>query len=172
VNIDNYEPVVMKGGPHSFAVFSEDMRYRYELVRHWDLSKPRVAFILLNPSTADEEVNDPTIRRCIGFTKAWGFGGVTIVNIFALRSTDPNALYKDPDPVGPVNDYYMEQTGHIRIVVAWGNHGLYRGRGDVVLHMLRMPAFAFGLTRAGQPNHPLYLPRSAEVRPYAELVRG
>ena len=86
------------------AAFSPDRRYRYTLRRQWDDALPYCLFVMLNPSTADATQDDPTIRRCIGFTKAWGFGGLLVGNLFALRSTDPAALYHADDPVGPEND--------------------------------------------------------------------
>jgi hypothetical protein len=88
----------------SRATFDTTRRYRYRLIHDWTGSPERVAFIMLNPSTADERTLDPTIRRCIGFAKAWGFGGIDVVNLFAWRTTDPAALARVADPIGPRND--------------------------------------------------------------------
>src|SRR5262249_14212908 len=87
------------------AVISDCGRYRYSLTRRWgDAAEPRALFVMLNPSTADAEQDDPTIRRCIGFAKAWGMGSLEVVNLYALRATDPAALLSAPDPIGPKND--------------------------------------------------------------------
>ena len=127
-------------------------------------SKQFVAFIGLNPSTADETQDDPTVRRCIGFAKHWGFGGMFMLNIFALRSTDPRALYRAEDPTGPENDYWITQVVQkrevTRVVACWGNHGALLSRGWEVkkLDRLRGALWRIGeLTKTGQPRHPLYL---------------
>jgi hypothetical protein len=93
----------------SSAVFSTCRRYRYVLRRIWDRSTPPAMFVGLNPSTADEVKDDPTVRRCIGYAKRWGFGGLIMTNIFAFRSTDPNALVELDDPVGPRNDAWLRR---------------------------------------------------------------
>lgn len=146
------------------AAFSEDRRYRYVLWRRWDDRRPLTCFVLLNPSTADETTDDPTIRRCIAFARSWGDGGVYVTNLFALRATDPGRLRRAKDPIGARNDDWIraiaERCG--RIVVGWGEHGRYRDRGADVLERLlpRDRTFRFGLTRASrQPMHPLYLRR-------------
>ena len=141
--------------------------YRYLLARAWDAMAEPMTWIMLNPSTADATVDDPTIRRCIGFAKAWGFGSIYVVNLFALRSTNPAALRTHPDPIGPKNDRYIrEATEHSSLnVAAWGNHGAYLTRGYKVaatiprLHVLNM-------TGEGQPAHPLYLPKKREPIPW------
>ena len=146
----------------SGATFDPTGRYRYSLWREWDRESPRIAFVLLNPSTADATRNDPTIRRCIGFARSWGYGSVEVVNLFAYRSKDPAILRKVPDPIGPKNGFYIRKaTRRARdTVVAWGNHGSLfnrdRGaldnlleRGDIV--------YCLGRTQAGHPRHPLYL---------------
>ena len=92
------------------ATFSRDRRYRYRLWRRWDRSRAVVAFVMLNPSTADAMHDDPTIRRCVGFARAWGFGGVDVVNLFALRATDTRALRKAADPIGPANDRHLRRA--------------------------------------------------------------
>lgn len=85
------------------AIISEDEKYRYQLSRCWDETKPRILFIMLNPSTADANIDDPTIRRVISFAKSWGYGGVYVGNLFAFRSTDPKGLKQIADPVGENN---------------------------------------------------------------------
>lgn len=129
-----------------------------------------VAFIGLNPSTADEVKNDPTVTRCINYARRWGFQGMFMLNIFALRSTDPRALYRHPDPIGPeTNRYLMElvQRREVSLVVAaWGNHGALLSRGWNVINLVRnsgVNLYRLGeLTKQGQPRHPLYLRRDLE----------
>jgi len=124
----------------------------------------------LNPSTADEYEDDPTVRRCLGYAERWHFGGLVMLNAFALRSTDPKALRQHSDPVGPQNDAALAQVcgGASLIVAAWGNGGLLRGRGEELI--ARIPAMrCFGLTSQGQPRHPLYLPANAGLQILARL---
>lgn len=154
------------------AVFSPDRVYRYRLSRRWGEGKP-VCFVLLNPSTADETQDDPTIRRCIGYAKDWGIGALEIVNLFALRSTDPRALYRHLHPEGsPENDEHILQAAYESelVVVAWGSHGRLNGRSSVIAPALKRVAPTFCLTtlKDGQPGHPLYLPKSAEPRLWPE----
>src|SRR5581483_1096528 len=148
------------------AVFSADRAYRYRLSRAWG-DGARVCFVLLNPSTADETQDDPTIRRCIGYAKDWGFGGLEIVNLFALRSTDPRALYRHLEPEGrPENDEHILQAAHDSelVIVAWGSHGSLNHRSSVVAPALKRvaPTFCLSVLKDGAPGHPLYLPRSAK----------
>ncbi len=153
------------------ALFSADGRYRYRLSRRWDRRGQTVAFCLLNPSTADAERDDATIRRCIGFARAWGYGGVEVVNLFALRATRPETLQRATDPVGPENDRHIARAVRRAdtVVIAWGAHGALRGRHAEVLALLGRPARlrCFGWTRSRQPRHPLYLPHGARLRPVA-----
>ncbi len=148
------------------ATFSEDRVYRYRLSRTDNmLGDGTCLFIMLNPSTADENLNDPTVTRCIGFARQWGYKNLEVVNIFALRSTDPRALKSHPDPVGPGNDKFIlsavEESD--RIVFAWGALGAYMNRGKDVIRLVTSltPALCFGLTNEGQPRHPLYLKKDA-----------
>lgn len=143
----------------SSATFSPCRRYRYTLRRVWDQEKKVVLWIMLNPSTADAAVNDPTIRRCMGFAHAWGYGGIEVRNIFALRSTDPKALYTHPDPVGPEN-VVVPASPFLLHVAAWGNHGALNGRGDEVVRAFASAGYALcclGMTKEKQPQHPLRL---------------
>jgi hypothetical protein len=149
------------------AQFSRDRRYRYRLWRRWDPAQSQIAFCMLNPSTADEHADDPTIRRCIGFARGWGYGGVEIVNIFALRATNPRELRRADDPIGRANDVHVIEVAQrsTAVVIAWGVHGALLARGAAALRMLspRARLLALGWTRAGEPRHPLYLRR--DVRP-------
>ncbi len=167
----------------SEALFSTDRRYRYTLERRWDESRWPAMFCCLNPSVADETRNDPTVTRCINYARAWGYGGLLMLNIFAYRGTDPKVLKQAEDPVGPENDYWIRKSAERAgiILCAWGNHGLLKNRGSEVARLLQreeplaigmqVPAGTLvttqftaikglhhlGLTGANQPRHPLYL---------------
>ncbi len=152
------------------ATFSPDRRYRYSLRRRVGLDPGTCVFCMLNPSTADERVDDPTIRRCIGFTRMWGFGILVVVNLFGLRATDPRELYSAADPVGPGNDdiLYAQARSADRFIAAWGNHGQFQDRGAQVLALLesfKVPVMHLGLTQKGQPRHPLRLLKTLEAIP-------
>lgn len=141
--------------------------YRYVLWRIWDVKKPLVLFIMLNPSTAGAETNDKTVRRCIRFAHFWGYGGIKIVNLHALRSRYPKELRTCADPIGPRNDDYI--MAHARKVVqgggiilcAWGQDGLFMNRADEVIAALKAcdyKLYCLGLTqKTKQPIHPLYV---------------
>jgi len=141
------------------ATLSEDRRYRYRLARQWDKDKPKVLFIGLNPSTADEIEDDATIRRCIGFAKRWGFGAILVGNLFGIRSKSPATIYGAKDPVGPQNDealLNMAQEASL-IVAAWGNNGVYRNR-SAEIRKLFPQMMCLGINKTGEPKHPLYVP--------------
>lgn len=146
-------------GPKSAAGFSTCGTYRYWLRRTWDESREPVVFLMLNPSTADESKNDPTVARCCNFAQAWGAGGLVVLNLFALRSTDPKGLYACPDPVGPSNDFaILTATEGRRVVAAWGCHGAYKNRDLAVMNLLaHRPVECLKVTKDGHPSHPLYL---------------
>ncbi len=114
---------------------------------------------MLNPSTADAETDDPTIRRCIGFARKWGFQELQVGNLFAWRATDPRELKQALDPVGPENDrHLMTMSGCADVVIAaWGARGNYRNRAAEVLDLLEGTVYHLGLTKQGHPKHPLYL---------------
>ena len=147
------------------AQFSDCRNYRYALWRTWGPGDGHVMFIGLNPSTADETRDDPTIRRCIGFAKKWGFGGINMLNLFAYRATDPKDLKKAADPIGPKNNDYLTMyldAGGMSIA-CWGVHGGYLDRGRQVIDLLVIDNLqCFGLTKNGQPKHPLYLKSGTE----------
>ena len=140
------------------AVFSRCGRYRYVLRREWDLTRPVVLFIGLNPSTADAQRDDPTIRRCIGFAHDLGYGSVIVANLFAFRATKPADLRRAGDPVGPRNNWWL---GRLRrearlTVAAWGVHGKLRSRDEEFLAE-GGELYCLGRTKGGCPRHPLYL---------------
>lgn len=136
-------------------------RYRYCLERRWS-NKTACVFIMLNPSTADATEDDPTIRRCIGFARLWGFGGVVVANLYAYRATDPRELRKADDPIGPENDEWLVRLlDHPTIVCAWGAHA-DDDRVDAFRWLVRdnaraRPLYCLGVTKHGAPKHPLYL---------------
>lgn len=147
------------------AVFSPDEVYRYRLDRDFQRPGPVHAWIMLNPSTADAQVNDPTVRRCVGFSHAWGAGRLIVTNLYALRSTDPAALKTHPEPVGPENDAAILEAAREAdlVIAAWGV--FEGGRAEAVLERLTgagITVHALGLTKAGLPRHPLYLKGDSE----------
>jgi len=147
------------------AFFSGDRKYRYRLTRVWDEAKPSLTFVMLNPSTANEETDDPTIRRCIALAKAWGYGRIHVVNLYALVSTNPAKLLSEPDSIGGVTNDYLECTDTDKVIVAWGNHGANnQGRVDSVLKILTRfkDVYCLGKNKNGQPKHPLYVRKMPE----------
>jgi hypothetical protein len=169
------EQLLLFEPPKSLAIFSDRKRYRYVLSREWPAGKGLCLFILLNPSTADAETNDPTTRRCIGYAQRWGFSALNIVNLFALRATDPERLYRARDPVGPDNNrWILERLRAADLVVCgWGNHGAHRARDARVLMLIKSSGkepHALGLTRNSRPVHPLRQPKSALPKPLSALV--
>ncbi len=145
------------------AVFSDDRKYRYALFRLWDLQAPNVMFIGLNPSTANEHDNDPTIRRVIDFAQRWGYGGLCMMNLFALVSSDPKRLLTCDDPVGD-NDRWLEQTFQKcqDVVFAWGAFPEAKQRAEKVMKMFPT-ATCLGINQDGSPKHPLYLPKNTSM---------
>ncbi len=154
----------------SGAIFDINGRYRYTLWRAWSTYHPRIVFILLNPSTADEERNDPTIWRCMGFARAWNFGSMEVVNLFAYRATDARELFKVDDPVGEENNYYLIQAVErcSTVVVGWGTKGTLLGRDRQVMSLFagRKDVHCLGVTKNGQPRHPLYLKGDTSLVPF------
>lgn len=149
------------------AVISDDGLYRYFLARRWQDKGACVAFIGLNPSTADATQDDPTIRRCIGFAKAWGGSTLLMVNLFGLRSTSPLALRDAADPIGPANDAWLDRvvSNADVVVAAWGNHGSLLGRSDEVRRRFGGRLQALAMTKAGMPKHPLYISATQPLVP-------
>lgn len=140
------------------AVISDCGRYRYMLTR--GTGPRRLVFIMLNPSTADAETDDPTIRRCTGFAATLGYTGIIVLNLYAFRATQPAALWSQSDPVGPSNDMYLPAlAGDDTIVCAWGANA----KPDRVAHVAALLREAgarlmcLGTTKSGAPRHPLYV---------------
>lgn len=151
-------------------------KYRYELDRMWNRDQPFYCWVMLNPSTADAGKDDPTIRRCIRYTFAWGGGGLVVVNLFGYRATFPKQLKLIPDPVGPDNDRSIERIvsrGTIHeVICAWGNDGAYQDRDQQVMEIIRRyrePKCLAISEKTRQPKHPLY--QKAELKPILYLGR-
>jgi hypothetical protein len=146
------------------ATFSEDRKFRYTLTRVWDAGLPKVAFIGLNPSTADEEQDDPTIRRCVGFARRWGYGGILMLNLYAFRATKPADMWKEQkrgvDVIGGERNWvdslkrYAAEHDCGIVIAAWGSHGRKRGP-DVFSRWSELKCLAVNADRT--PKHPLYL---------------
>ena len=172
------------------AIFSGCRKYRYVLRIVWDAALPDMQVIGLNPSTADEIQDDPTVRRCKAFARREGCGGLAMTNLFAFRATDPKVLKKHPQPIGEFsfcafevtrgktthcfasrNDAHLFVTAYRSkvVVAAWGNHGTHLNRyADVAKLILSAGATlrCFRLTSKGQPEHPLYMPADQPLIPY------
>jgi hypothetical protein len=151
------------------AFFSPDRHYRYWLTRHWGLGKRVLCFVLLNPSTATEEMDDPTIRLCIGWAKRLGFDGMCVVNLFAIRSPSPawvrSEARRGEDIVGPDNDFHTVKMckAAAMVICAWGNNGSLQGRADHIKLLLKkagVKPYCLKLSGERHPVHPLYQPYS------------
>ncbi len=147
--------------------------YRYRLNRTWDETRGRVVWVMLNPSSADAEQDDPAIRRCVGFARAWGYGAIEVVNLFAARCTYPKELRKFPDAVGPDNDQHIQdavRNSEARLVIAaWGRDPYALTRAMQVKRLIRSCGVVLqclGMTKNGRPKHPLYLPSATQLIPF------
>lgn len=146
------------------AIISDNGLYRYELRRKFLAGQGLCCFVMLNPSTADAEQDDATVRRCVAFAKSWGHGELVVVNLFAFRSTNPKNLFKAADPVGPENMAHLSSAAlsSRAVVCAWGVHGSFKSQGLNVLRRLNdlgVTPLALARTKSGHPSHPLYLPK-------------
>lgn len=155
----------------SEAIYSACGAYRYRLTRLWDDGAPRLAFVMLNPSTASEKVNDPTIARCEKRARLLGFGGLDVVNLFAFRATDPSVLRAAEAPIGPDNDAFLSRAcaEAQMVLAAWGVHGRHQGRDVQALPLLTAhprKLHTLGLTRHGLPRHPLYVSYAQRPQPW------
>ena len=161
-----------KGDAPSTAIYSDCESYRYALTRIWDPSGRKVLFVMLNPSTATEVQNDPTVERCERRARTLGYGSFRVCNIFAFRATDPRVMRAQADPVGPANDAAILEgaTWADSVVCAWGTHGAHLGRGPAVANLLSAcgkPLLHLGLSKAGHPKHPLYIGYDKQPEPWA-----
>lgn len=156
------------------ALISECGTYRYLLQRRWDEARPAMLWVMLNPSTADADEDDATIRRCIGFSRDWGYGSLSVVNLYGLRSTDSRKLLRHPDPIGPDNDLTiaLQAKEASDVVVAWGNDARNPARIETVVAILRanlpkgITIHCLGKTNAGKPRHPVRLGADTPLEPF------
>ena len=157
----------MRGG----AVIRGD--YRYLLWREWDSQSKTISFIMLNPSRADAQVNDPTITRCIKFAKSWGYGRLEVVNLFAYRTSKPSLLKQATEPIGRDNDRYIIKSvlKSDRIILAWGNHGAWQQQDIYIVELLKNynHLYSLGMTKRGCPRHPLYLRSTTKPQKYPNI---
>lgn len=162
------------------ATLSPNGRYRYNLNRMWEGSGYRAVFVMLNPSTADDRIDDPTIRRCMGFARAWDYSWITVLNLYAWRATDPKELWKADRPVGEgkINDAFLRTaalecaiTGE-PLIAAWGVNAKPDRVADAqeIVRTAGMEFTCLGVTKDGHPRHPLYLPRAATPTPWPKAM--
>jgi hypothetical protein len=154
------------------AAFSACRRWRTLLWRRWDAARPVANFVMLNPSTADETVLDPTCSRARDFAERWGYGALVVTNVFAFRATDPAEMKAARNPVGTANDAAIVKAAKASalVVCAWGNHGAHLGRSSAVKRLLTragVPLHVLRLNANGEPAHPLYLPARLEPQAWA-----
>lgn len=157
----------------SSAIISDCGQYRYSLNRWWDNEKPTDLWVMLNPSTADAETDDPTIRRVRGFSAGWGSGGFTVVNLYAYRATTPKAMWaaqkSGVDIIGPDCDGWIRAHAMVatqkggRVIAAWGTNADPQREWKVKQLLRGTPVHHLGLTKSGQPTHPLYRPADSEL---------
>lgn len=155
----------------SEAVYSDCEAYRYSLTRRWEPNGAIVNFVMLNPSVADAEKNDPTVERCERRARQLGYAAFVVTNIFAWRDTDPHAMRKARHPVGPMNDKVLTETGQQAddVIAAWGAHGEHRDRGPEVEKLFRnlgVNLLHLGLSKHGHPRHPLYISYKIQPSPW------
>jgi len=166
------------------AVISDCKKYRYVLTRRVGTNSRTVVFIMLNPSWADAVKTDKTLDRCIGYARQWGYGRLTLLNLFAFRAQDKSQLKKVPDPIGPENEtHFVNVLGAIvrnvdddpLIVCAWGNDGILKNRDLIVFRWLKKRDFhprALGLTTKGHPRHPSRARKDVELVPFSPPPRN
>ena len=157
--------IFIKGGMKTHAIISQDNKYRYQLSRIWDEEKPKVLFIMLNPSTADADRDDPTIRRVMNFAKSWGYGGVFVGNLYAFRSTDPKALRYTDDPIGEDNIQHIQSLIRLteRVIYAWGNN---QKEPEWLCDLVDTP-YCIDISKKGNiPKHPCRLKKDLQPKLY------
>lgn len=164
----NIQNNLFKDDLAELAKFSPCRKYRYTLWRRWNDGNNYVQFVGLNPSTADETKDDPTIRQCVHFAKMWGYDSMCMTNLFAFRATDPRIMKKSAFPVGDENDKWLQETAKdARIIIAcWGIHGGFMFRDVIVKQMFGYRLFCLAKTAKNFPRHPLYLPKITTPIPF------
>lgn len=160
------------------CILSDCGTYRYRLWREWERNLPTLAFLMLNPSTADHVANDPTITRCLARAIAGGYGRLEVANLFPLRATNPDELLNHADPVGPqgagisADGAIMDVVGAASMVIcAWGTHPAAAARARDVVRLIsacgaRNRLYHLGLNKDGSPKHPLYIAASTRPKPF------
>lgn len=156
------------------ALISHCGQYRYHLWRVWEPLLPTMVFVMQNPSTADATTDDPTIRKCIGYAKREGYGGISVRNVFALRATDERKLLEHPDPFGPDNEAHLLAARSVslltRLVVAWGERlggkRLARHYNHAAVCLAPLSPYCLGVNKSGEPKHPLYLKGDTPLIPW------
>ena len=150
------------------ATFSDCRKYRYALSRTWNGKKKTILFIGLNPSTANEKIDDPTIRRCINYAQNWGYGSLLMVNLFAYRATMPSELKNVKNPIGNDNDLHIIELSKKAdiAVAAWGNEGFLLNR-DKEVKKLIPNLMCLKINKSGQPAHPLYQKKDLKLIKYS-----
>ena len=147
--------------------------YRYLLWREWNTNNKTISFIMLNPNSADADINDPTITRCINFAQSWGYGRLEVVNMFAYRTSKPSLLKKAVEPIGSDNDRFIVESVERcdRVILAWGNHGKWQKQDLYVLQLLKSykHLYSLGITKQGCPRHPLYLCSTTKPQIYPNI---
>jgi hypothetical protein len=169
ISEEHIAEAIVNEGMKKHAIISHDCKYRYELQRIWDEKKPKILFIMLNPSTADADNDDPTIRKIIKFSKSWGYGGVYVGNLYAFRSTDPKALRHTHDPVGEDNIEHITKLISLSdiVVYAWGNKNM---EPDWLRELVDTP-YCIDISKNGNiPKHPLYLKGDLQPKIYVRDV--
>ncbi len=174
--------VVREGDLLSGATFSDCGLYRYKLWRYWDADRPTMVFVMMNPSTADAKLNDPTVSKCINFAKRDGFGGIDVLNVFALRATDPRKLVKADDPFGVDNWFFLREASqryNDMPVLAWGNRSpdkrlsrYYDMAIRALSHGFAGVLYCLGTNKSGDPKHPLYLAANTKIIQYVPVRRA
>lgn len=158
------------------AYISPCGQYRYGLERRWDRRAAMLPIIMLNPSTADADIDDPTIRRCMAFARRDGFGGIAVGNLFAFRATSPETMMAASDPIGPLGSIALDEllsgaaSAKAPVLAAWGAHGAHRGRAEMVAISARglgAQLVCLGTTKQGHPRHPLYVRGDQPFVPFA-----
>lgn len=160
---------IYRGNSLCGAIFSPCGHYRYQLWRRWADGGKEIAWIGLNPSTADEAKDDPTIRRILDFSRRWGFSAMRMLNLFAFRATHPEVMMSVADPVGAANNKAIAEAAADAdlVIAAWGNLGSYQGRSLVVSRLVHPDKLhCLKLTEQGQPWHPLYVKKTTVPKPF------